>query len=312
MSNNAPIILFVYNRCLHTRRTVDALKANDLARDSDLYIYADAARNEEALPSVTALRNYLNEITGFRNIYVCLREHNLGVDENVILGVSEVIEKHGRAIVMEDDLVTAPWFLQYMNDALHLYEYREEVACIHGYVYPVRQQLKEVFFLKGADCWGWATWKRGWDLFEPDGEKLLKEIERRGLQREFNFNNTFPYVNALAEQAAGRTTCWDIRWYASAFLKGKLTLYPGQSLVSNIGHDASGTHCGTNQDYDVILATAPLNVETVVQPDAQAYEAFADFFSRLLPQALPPPRKSWISRTFKKAKSFLKGLKRDA
>lgn len=304
----APIVLFVYNRCLHAQRTVDALKVNALAAESDLYIYADAAKNEAALPAVAALRNYLNEITGFRSIHICLRERNLGVDENIILGVTEVIEKHGRAIVVEDDLVTSPWFLRYMNEALDFYEPYQEVASIHGYVYPIRQQLKEVFFLKGADCWGWATWKRAWDIFEPDGEKLLREIERRGLQREFNFNDTYPYVNALEDQVAGRTTCWDIRWYAAAFLKDMLTLYPGQSLVNNIGHDASGTHCGVNQAYDVVLATEPVRVVTAVKPDPEAYQAFVDFLRPLMPEAVTPPKKGWLSRSFKKLKSFLKGL----
>lgn len=301
MTNTAPIILFVYNRLSHTQRVINALKENLLAGESDLYIYADAAKDAAAVDSVDRLRSYLPEITGFRNLNICFRETNLGVDDNTIQGVTEVINIHGKAIVLEDDLVTSPWFLQFMNEALDFYENQHEVASVHGYVYPVQRPLKEVFFLKGADCWGWATWKRAWDLFEHDGKKLLHELIERGLQKEFDFNNTYPYFEALKAQAAGNTKHWDIRWYASAFLAEKLTLYPGKSLVVNIGHDASGTHCGDSRDYDVELAASPLAVKARTIPDPEAYLAFADFFSHL-PVNLPQPVAGGLSGFFKRVK----------
>jgi len=301
----APIVLFVYNRLDHTTRVVHALLDNPLAEASELHIYSDAPKDADALQKVSAVRNYIKSIKGFKHVHIHLREHNLGVDENVILGVTEVINNHGKAIVMEDDLVTSPHFLQYMNDALDLYEKEEDVISIHGYVYPVTQQLKEVFFLKGADCWGWATWKRGWDLFERNGGELLAKIEEQGSQSEFDIDNTYPYVQALREQATGKTTCWDIRWYASAFIMGKLTLYPGQSLVSNIGHDGSGTHCEANNSHDVLLASSPLNVRTPIQPDPEAYFAFADFLRKLY-SGTPARKKNWLSKLFKQTKNRIR------
>lgn len=277
MKSTAPIILFVYNRLSHTQQVIAALKENLLSKDSELYIYSDAAKDADALDKVNELRAYLPSITGFKGLHICLRDKNLGVDENIILGVTEVIHQHGKAIVLEDDLVTSPWFLKYMNDALDFYENKEEVISIHGYVFPTQQKLKEVFFLKGADCWGWATWKRGWDLFEPDGKILLDQMQARNLQKEFDFDYTAPYFKALEEQAMGKTKVWDIRWYAAAFLAGKLTLYPGQSLVANIGHDATGEHCGHSTNFDVVLAQSPLSVETEIVPDPVAFLAFSDF-----------------------------------
>lgn len=303
--NYAPIILFVYNRPEHTKKVIDSLKQNMLSKESELYIYADAAKDESALTQVNAVRNYLSTIEGFNGLHIRMRESNMGVDENIISGVSEVINIHGRAIVLEDDLVTSAWFLQYMNDALNFYRDQEEVACIHAYTYPVQQGLKEVFFLKGADCWGWATWKRAWDLFEPDGRKLLDKILSKKLDSEFNFDNTYPYVQALREQAEGRTRCWDIRWYASAFVENKLTLYPGQSLVHNIGHDASGSHCEDSRDFDVVLAQSSLNIETEVVPSREAYQAFAGFFKTLNPQE-NIREKSWLSKSFKSMKSLFR------
>lgn len=305
MKSTAPIILFVYNRLSHTQQVIAALKENLLSKDSELYIYSDAAKNEEALDKVNEIRAYLPSITGFKDLHICLRDQNLGVDENVILGVTEVIHKHGRAIVLEDDLVTSPWFLKYMNDALDFYENKEEVISIHGYVFPIPRKLKEVFFLKGADCWGWATWKRGWDMFEPNGKILLDKMIAHDLQKEFDFDHTAPFFKSLEDQANGKCTVWDIRWYASAFLAGKLTLYPGQSLVANIGHDATGTHCGPNTNYDVVLAQSPLSVETETVPDPEAFLAFSDFFKKLSADQTRPA-KGILSRSFKKLKDTIK------
>lgn len=128
----SPIVLFVYNRLDHTTRTVEALRNNFLAPDSDLYIFSDGPKNSDAVASVEILRNYLTTISGFNNVYVRLRPNNLGVDENTIQGVTEVIDIHQKVIVLEDDLVTSPWFLQYMNGALDFYEAVEEVVSIHG------------------------------------------------------------------------------------------------------------------------------------------------------------------------------------
>ncbi len=301
----APIILFVYNRLDHTQRTITALQSNALAKESELYIYADAAKNSQSIPQVDAVRNYLPSIDGFKKVNIHFREQNLGVDENVIRGVTEVINQHEKAIVLEDDLVTSQWFLTYMNEALDFYEQEKAVASIHGYVYPVNEKLKEVFFLKGADCWGWATWKRAWDLFEPDGMKLLDQLIKKGLKSEFDFNNTYPYFEALRDQATGNTLCWDIRWYASAFLQEQLTLYPGKSLVNNIGHDGSGTHCGDSNSHDVPLAQSPLNIKTDIAPDALAFDAFANFFTRLATEQAAP-KKSWLSKSFRKTKQLIK------
>lgn len=306
MISIAPVIVFVYNRLDHASRTIDALKENFLADQSDLLIYADAAKDDRSLAGVTEVREYLLSITGFKSVDIRLRETNFGVDENTITAVTEVIQQYGKVIVVEDDLVTSKWFLKFMNEALDYYENYEQIIAINGYTFPTYKKAKESFFLKGADCWGWATWKRGWDLFENDGKKLFDELTNRGLQREFNFDHNYSYVEALEQQAIGNTSHWDIRWYASAFLKGKLSLYPGQSLVYNIGHDGSGTHCGENHDYEVVLADAPLNVITEVKPDPEAYQAFSEFFKRLMLQTPVPKRKNWLSRSFKKFKSIFR------
>ena len=183
----APITLFVYNRPWHTQQTVEALQKNALASESDLFIFSEAPKKPEVVHAVQEVRSFIKTISGFKSIRIIERAENMGLANSIIDGVTRICNEHGRVIVLEDDLVTSPFFLRYMNDALNLYEHEESVISIHGYIYPVTGKLSETFFLRGADCWGWATWKRGWELFDPDGKRLLESLKSQNLEREFNF-----------------------------------------------------------------------------------------------------------------------------
>ena len=190
----APIVLFTYNRPWHTRQTIAALQKNELADRSDLFIYSDGFKEDQAKIKVKEVRNYIHTIDGFKTVTIRERGENMGLADSVIDGVKAVVNECGRVVVLEDDIVTSPFFLRYMNDALKLYEHEEKVISIHGYIYPVSGKLPPTFFIRGADCWGWATWKRGWDLFEGDGQKLLNELEEKRLERLFDFNETYGYT----------------------------------------------------------------------------------------------------------------------
>ena len=157
--------------------------------------------------------------------------------------------------------------------------YDDRVVSIHGYVYPVGQPLPEAFFLHGADCWGWATWSRGWSCFNSDGQFLLDELKRHKTIRAFDFNGTYPFSKMLEGQIKGTNDSWAVRWYASAFLAGKLTLYPGRSLVHNIGNDDSGTHCGESADFDANLSSTQISLNHInSEPSQEGRQAFEDFF----------------------------------
>jgi hypothetical protein len=260
----APIALFVYNRLWHTQQTVEALQKNHLAPESDLVIFSDGPKSDAARAQVEAVRQYLHTITGFRSVAVVGRPENQGLSRSVIAGVTEVVNRYGKVIVLEDDLVTSPHFLSYMNQALDLYEFEDKIISVHAYIYPVAVQLPATFFLRGADCWGWATWKRGWDLFEPDGKKLLDALTNQRLIHAFDFEGAYPYSRMLAEQVAGQNDSWAVRWYATAFLCDKLTLYPGQSLIHNIGNDNSGTHSEATAHYDTRASDQPVVIDPQV------------------------------------------------
>lgn len=293
MSSIAPVVLFVYARPEHTRRTLEALAANALADQSELIVYADAERSERDAEAVGAVRELVCATSGFRSVTLIERDMNFGLARNIIEGVSEVLRQHECVIVLEDDMVTSPFFLTYMNEALERYANDDRVISIHGYVYPLAGALPEAFFLPGADCWGWATWRRGWTCFNPDGAQLLRELKQRKLERAFDYEGSYPYTKMLEAQIAGTNDSWAIRWYASAFLLGKLTLYPGRSLVHNIGNDASGTHCNQSSAMDAPLSDRPIRLDGVaVESSARARREFARFFSR-------QPRRGiagWVSR----------------
>ena len=278
----SPIALFVYNRPEHTKLTIEALQNNVLATDSDIIIFSDAAKNDEQIKPVYQVRDYLKKVDGFKSISIVEREFNSGLARSIIDGVTSVVNKYGKVIVLEDDLVTSPYFLQYMNDGLDLYEVNEDVASIHGYVYPI-SGLPETFFMRGADCWGWATWKNRWATFETDGAKLLDELNRRNLSKRFDFNGAYGFTKMLIDQIVGKNDSWAIRWHASAFLQNKFTLYPRKSLVLNIGHDGSGEHCGVTSVFHSDIERSAINVSTIpVEENDKSFMAFESFFCSLI------------------------------
>jgi hypothetical protein len=278
-SNPATILIFVYNRKEHTRKTIDALVNNIGAQWSNVIIYSDGPKSPNDTKLILDLRKYLSTITGFKSIQVFARQENLGLSKSIISGLDEFFEAASKAIVIEDDMVTSPYFLIYMNEALKKYEDDSRVACVHGYVYPGLKDKPETFFLKGADCWGWGTWRESWKLFNSDGKFLLNELRNKNLVKEFNFNNSYPYSKMLQDQVLGKNDSWAIRWYASVFLEDKLTLYPSRSLVQNIGMDSSGQNCTNSLHYDVDLVTEPLFVRDIeVKHSKNRYKEFEEFF----------------------------------
>lgn len=277
---SAPIALFVYARPDHARRTVEALLQNPEASASNVIIFSDAARTPDKEESVRLVRQYIAGIQGFRSLTIHHRPQNLGLAKSIIEGVTQVLADHERVIVLEDDLETSPHFLRYMNEALDRFAKEERVISVHGYVYPTEQTLPEAFFLRGADCWGWATWRRGWAHFNPDGQFLLDELTRQNLLKAFDLNGAYSYSAMLKGQISGSNDSWAVRWHASAFLANKLTLYPGRSLTHNIGNDSTGTHCGTTAALDAELSATPIRLDSVVIEESEAARKIIEDFFR--------------------------------
>ena len=249
----APIVLFVYKRPFETQKVLEALAANEGAAQSELIVYADGPKNDGETESCEAVRQLIRSCTGFAKVTLYAAEKNRGLAASVISGVTETLEKYDRVIVVEDDLVTSKYFLRFMNESLEKYENDDRICCIHGFSYPTKHPEVQYFLRRGADCWGWATWKRGWNIFEKDSQKLYDKIVSLKLQKTFDRNGAFPYTKMLKDQADGKIDSWAIRWYASAFLAEKYTLQSNVMLVENIGFGKDSTHCFSHKKYNIKL-----------------------------------------------------------
>ncbi len=283
----APIAVFAYNRPAHLSQTLQALARNPEAAQSDVTIFCDGAKSEMEVSAVLEARRIAKDAIGFRSQRVVERSVNMGLARSIVEGVSEVVAHTGKIIVLEDDLVTAPFFLRYMNEALDLYAEQTNVASVHGYVYPVDGPLPETFFMRGADCWGWATWARAWTSYEPDAVKLLRELRETGQVDDFDFGGAAGYIAMLENFIAGKNNSWAVRWHAATYLRRMLTLYPGRSLVRNIGFDGSGTHSGDLDTFDSGLYDQPVVVDALDPTEnEQARAAFARYFASRHPTIL--------------------------
>lgn len=256
----APIVLFVYDRLWHLRQTVDSLKKNSLAKESELIIFSDAPRDKKSEAKVMAVRDYLETINEFKKVTIHNRKDNFSPSKNIIEGVTEVINDYGKIIVLEDDLCVSQYFLNFMNEALLFYENEQKVISICGYMYPVQIKDCETLFLRIPDCWGWATWKRGWNLFESNAEKLFQGLNAKKLIGKFDLNGGYAYSKLLKKQFGKKIFSWAICWYATSLLNEKISLYPFKSLVQNIGFDNSGTNCGYNAGFAVDIFQERINI----------------------------------------------------
>ena len=189
----------------------------------------------------------------------------MGLAASIIDGVTRLAKEYGQIIVFEDDLISSPYTLQYFNDALKRYRNEEKVMHIGAYMYPLLSDqeskktggLPETFFYRAATSWGWATWDRAWRNFEPDIDKLISQFDKRMIH-DFSIDNHMNFWKQIQEFKSGKNNSWAIRWYASIFLKGGLTLNPSESLINNIGHDGTGVHSGLNDIYTVVVNHKPV------------------------------------------------------
>jgi hypothetical protein len=278
MQNLSPIALFVYNRPQHTERTLKFLMQNELASDSRLYIFSDGAKMPQDEDKVAEVRSIINKVDGFKSVKVIERKENAGLANSVISGVTQLINDYGQVIVFEDDLVTSPHTLTYFNNALNRYREEEKVMHIGAYMYPLKaEHLPQSFFYRAATSWGWATWGRAWKNFEPNIDQLISQFDSKK-KSAFSIENSMNFWKQMQEFKKGKNNSWAIRWYASIFLKGGLTLNPSQSLVNNIGHDGTGVHSGINDIYNVIINPKPITeFPTVIKENREAYHIIKDF-----------------------------------
>lgn len=243
MNHYAPVLIFAYRRPEHLRNTITSLMRCAGFQESPVIVYADGPRGSGEYEAVMATREVARSMLGERAEYH-FSEANRGLSESVISGVTETLERFGRVIVVEDDLDLSPTFLIFMNAALNRYADEENVYQVSGYMFDVQELAEEraALFLPFTVSWGWATWKRAWERFDPiaTGWEALRADKQ--LRRRFNLDGGYDYSTMLIRQMAGLRDSWAIRWYWTVFKAKGLVLFPPVSLVRNTGFDGSGTH----------------------------------------------------------------------
>lgn len=245
----APIVLFTYNRPWHTQQTVEALQNNELAKDSELFIFSDGGKDEASWKKVNEVREYLKTINSFKKVILTFQDKNIGLADSIISGVTKIVNQYGKIIVLEDDIVTSQYFLKFMNDALNFYEKEDKVWHISGWNYPIKVNTeREVYFSNFGNTWGWATWKNRWLHFKKDTDYLINKFDTNMINK-FNIDNTYNFWSQVILNKENKLNTWAIYWYATFFLKNGLSLNPIDSLVKNIGFDDSGENCGKSDLY---------------------------------------------------------------
>jgi len=256
MSDLAPIILFVYNRPQHTMRTLESLHRNNLADRSELYIYADGPNSDASKDNLVSINRVREVIRGKKwchTVHIIENTENRGLAASIIEGTNQIVNRYGKAIILEDDLITSPFFLKYMNQALTIYAKNENVMQICGYMLPIQHKgLRETLFLRLTSSWGWATWARAWKYFESDAGILEKSFSEQDKQT-FNLDGAYDYYSFFKLHRENKINSWAIRWYASVFLRNGLCLHPSRSLVYNCGHDDSGIHSKKTDIFETQL-----------------------------------------------------------
>lgn len=299
MQTYAPIALFTYNRADHTQRAVESLLKNAEAKFSDLFIFSDGPKTPEKKVGVEENRKYIHTISGFKSISIIEREKNWGLANSLIAGITEVINKYGRVIVVEDDLILSPYFLQFMNEGLEKYKDDDRVSSISGFIPDVKEGLPDTFFLRYFECWGWATWDRAWKLLNTDTKYLLRKVRMRTY--DFNFDGSCGLYGILYCQKVGSVDSWYIRLYASFYLANKLTLFPGHTLVTNEGFDGSGTHCKKEaESSSIIFYNKPINITDIkIEENIEARKCMSSTFKKSLP-------KDGLKSCYNRFKSFVR------
>ena len=285
----APIIVFAYNRPEHLQKTLDALAQNELANQSTLYIYCDGAKpdaSEEQLTRVQMVRKVAQSAKGFKEIHIHSAEANIGLANSVIGGVTEVINQWGKVIVVEDDLQTSPYFLNFMNIALDKYESYPAVFSIGGYSYPPQKiQIPKDYpydaYVSVRCCsWGWATWKDKWEKIDWSLDYLAEFLKQPEQIKAFNRGGD-DLTNMLLLQQGHKIDSWAIRYAFQHFYHHAVTILPCVSYVDNIGFDGTGVHCadiGNEIQNDLSLAPKNPRMPNSIYEDSRIINAFYNYY----------------------------------
>ena len=251
----APIGLSAYARLDHLKQNIAALKNNYAAAKSHLYIFSDGPKDGDH-EKVSSVRNYLRKIDGFKKIELVERKQNSRIMNNRN-GIKDLLDRYGKIIFLEEDIVTAPGFLDFMNNALNVYANDERIFSITGYTPPINATKfsnEDVFFLPRFNAWGFGIWKDRFQSIRYFDRNELRNIFKKIAMRKYISEYVGEDVLLMLQyESENVIDALDVKAIFQQILTRRLTVYPRISLTRNIGHDGSGLHCDITDKYDTPL-----------------------------------------------------------
>lgn len=252
---HSPVAVFLYNRPEHSRRTLVALEKNEGAKETDVFIFCDGPKDSASKSDkekIAMTRSIAKEMFVFKTKTVVEMTTNKGLASSIVDGVTDIVNRFGTVIVLEDDIVAGKYFLNYMNTALNLYENEKKVFHITGWHNPtIIKNSTDSFFYPLMDCWSWGTWKDRWQHFEKNPQKLVQKFSAEDI-RKFNVDGLVPNKwGQVLGNLSGINNTWAIFWYATVMEADGLCLAPCNSLVKNIGFDNTGIHSKSLEHYEI-------------------------------------------------------------
>jgi len=309
-ANRTPLALFTYNRPKHTDQTLTALARCERLDECDLRIYCDGPKRPEHEDAVAATREVVARWAERLGARVTARDENLGLARSIVGGVTELCNEAGRVIVLEDDLLVSPDFIDYMLQALGRYADEPRVYQVSGYMFPVEHACKpDAFLLPLTSTWGWATWARAWSAFDWDAADSQARLADPAARRRFDLGGAFPYADMLAARLDARNDSWGILWHYAVFKADGLVLHPRQTLAWNAGIDGTGVHCGVSAAFPQApretMATRRLPAPIAFPVDVAIDEATLDRVAACLRTLAPTPPLTLLDRVKAKVKRIL-------
>jgi GT2 family glycosyltransferase len=283
-AKKTPVAAFLYNRPAHARSLFESLATCDRLDECDVYIYCDGPRGVKDTDAVSATRQVANEWADRLGAQVIERAQNLGLAKSIVNGVTELCSKYGRVIVLEDDFILNPSFLDYMVTSLDRYEHEPSVFQISGYRFPATHRAEpEACFLPLTTTWGWGTWARAWKAFDWNPARALGQLKDTTVRRKFDLDDAYPYATMLEERLENKNDSWGILFWWAVFETGGLVLYPPESLVYVGGFDDTGTHCSSYQwsvsqsQSEILNGSRRLELPSTIEVDAVVFDEVRKF-----------------------------------
>lgn len=296
----APVVVFTYNRLDTVVSLINSLKQNLLSKDTEIIIFSDYPKNENIFPDVIQVRKFLKTIDGFKSVKIVERNQNYGLAKNIIEGVTEIINKHGSIIVLEDDLVVSKNFLSFMNQALEFYKDDDNIFSISGFTWNLKtiQNLDDDVYLSyRPSSWGWGTWKNQWKNIDWNVSDFNDFMQNKGEKQKFNRGGA-DMTRMLNDYVKGKNNSWAIRWAYAMYKQNKYCIYPKISKIQNIGFGESATHCKGTHIHKTKLDTSnqgtfKFNHDLIVEKNIINEFKYQN---------------SYINKFLKKINNFIRGL----